>query len=150
MDLSPEGSKVSILGYELRLCNGKPTYGIPETAWRDLDNQLIDAYSAEHPGRIAETMVRGWIQGYRLAFENVASKRKKELIQRLLNMLAAKGFREVSGKEVNISFSILFARAPHGSIQQPGLPYLTPGCLSLSWSVRPGRKASRPPGQRTC
>jgi retron-type reverse transcriptase len=100
MDLSQEGSQVRILGYELSLCNGKPTYGIPATAWRDLDNQLTDAYSADHPGRMAEMMVRGWIQGYRLAFENVTSKRKKELIHRLLSMLAVKGFREVAGKEV--------------------------------------------------
>jgi hypothetical protein len=97
VDLSQKDSVVRVLGLELRLEQGKLTYGVPEDAWVHLGNQLMEAHLEDHPARVARQVCQGWLQGYAMALANVT---EQHMVARMQSTLEASGFREISNKDV--------------------------------------------------
>jgi hypothetical protein len=87
--------EVQLLGFQLSYRDGVVRYGLGESAWNGLKQDLNKAHQAVNPPVYARSAVRGWINAYGPAFESTRTAG----VERILLTAAYSGFRELATLE---------------------------------------------------
>jgi hypothetical protein len=96
VNLKRQGAKVQILGFQVSYRNGRMRYGLGKKAWNNLEQRMVEAHSADNPGKAAVAAIRGWMAGYGPAFEDVM---ENSALERVRRTASRNGFRELGTED---------------------------------------------------
>jgi hypothetical protein len=89
------GGQLQLLGFILFRQGGRLRFKLGPDAWDALEKNLLAAHAAERPSAIAQAVLEGWVAAHGPAFQ----RRQERLVDRLLQLAARCGFREVFSRE---------------------------------------------------
>ncbi len=88
--------KAQVLGFTVTLRDNRLQLGLGEASWRQLARELEQAHDAEDPPTAANRTVEGWLTCFGAAFESSGASD----LDRVFQMAATLGFRELTAPEV--------------------------------------------------
>jgi hypothetical protein len=93
------GGQVHLLGFVLFHQGDRLRFKLGQDAWDALGKSLLKAHAAERPSAAAQAVLEGWVAAHGPAFH----RRQDRLVDRLLQLAARCGFREVFSRELYLA-----------------------------------------------
>ena len=86
---------VEVLGLDLRMEDGRVAYAIPDRAWEQLHEAMLECHWRLNPPAAARSAVRGWLEAQGPTFENLSDA----ILCRIYRTGTRNGFRELDGQD---------------------------------------------------
>lgn len=97
VDLRRQGAHVETLGFRIRRhSEARLIYELTREAWWSLKQHLTRAHDAPEPAKMANTVLRAWLEAHGPAFGDVDGR---VVVDRVLCTAAGIGFREVEAED---------------------------------------------------
>lgn len=96
-----------VLGFNVTSQAGKVNFSIAKGRWRTLSEGLDRAHQAESPDQEAQKAILGWLEAAAPAFEG---KRTERTLERVLEMAALRGFRELNADTLRAKMTSAWER----------------------------------------
>jgi hypothetical protein len=90
------GGVAHLLGFDVRLQEGRPRLGLGEEAWKGLRQGLAQAHGEPDPPEAARLAVHGWLEFHGPAVEGPEAA---TTVARLVQVAAEAGFRELDSRD---------------------------------------------------
>ena len=94
INLHRQGARVEVLGYVVRMGDGRLELSASKGSWRSLATALEEAHEAPNPAATAGEVVRGWCAWYRTSSESGSAA-----YRRVRSLLCRYGFRDILSEQ---------------------------------------------------